>query len=60
MTTLPLLRIGCAAGFSGHRTGAAAPRVKALIDAGRWLADMPNSGARDMRLRAALPQAGLR
>jgi hypothetical protein len=34
MTTLPLLRIGCAAGFSGDRTDAAAPVVRALIDAG--------------------------
>ncbi|HEY5324930.1 MAG TPA: acyclic terpene utilization AtuA family protein, partial [Caldimonas sp.] len=30
----PLLRIGCAAGFSGDRTDAAAPVVEALIAAG--------------------------
>jgi hypothetical protein len=29
--TRPLLRIGCAAGFSGDRTDAAAPVVHALI-----------------------------
>jgi len=34
MTNPPLLRIGCAAGFSGDRTDAAAPVVKALIAAG--------------------------
>ena len=32
--TPPLLRIGCAAGFSGDRTDAAAPVVEALISAG--------------------------
>jgi hypothetical protein len=32
--TPPLLRIGCAAGFSGDRTDAAAPVVEALIAAG--------------------------
>mgnify|MGYP003350900435 CR=1 FL=1 len=32
--TLPLLRIGCAAGFSGDRTDAAAPVVEALAAAG--------------------------
>lgn len=30
----PLLRIGCAAGFSGDRVDAAAPVVEALIAAG--------------------------
>jgi hypothetical protein len=32
--TPPLLRIGCAAGFSGDRTDAAAPVVEALVAAG--------------------------
>jgi hypothetical protein len=32
--TAPLLRVGCAAGFSGDRTDAAAPVVEALIAAG--------------------------
>jgi hypothetical protein len=34
MSTPPLLRIGCAAGFSGDRTDAAGPVVDALIAAG--------------------------
>jgi len=34
MSPSPLLRIGCAAGFSGDRTDAAAPVVDALIAAG--------------------------
>ena len=34
MATPPLLRIGCAAGFSGDRTDAAGPVVDALIAAG--------------------------
>lgn len=34
MTAPPLLRIGCAAGFSGDRTDAAGPVVDALIAAG--------------------------
>jgi len=35
LPSAPLLRIGCAAGFSGDRTDAAAPVVDALIAAGR-------------------------
>ena len=34
MATPPVLRIGCAAGFSGDRTDAAGPVVDALIAAG--------------------------
>ena len=34
MTTPSILRVGCAAGFSGDRTDAAAPVVAALIAAG--------------------------
>lgn len=34
MTSAPLLRIGCAAGFSGDRTDAAGPVVEALVAAG--------------------------
>jgi hypothetical protein len=34
MTSRPLLRVGCAAGFSGDRTDAAAPVVDALAAAG--------------------------
>ncbi|MBI3369749.1 MAG: DUF1446 domain-containing protein, partial [Burkholderiales bacterium] len=33
MASSPLLRVGCAAGFSGDRTDAAAPVVRALIEA---------------------------
>ena len=32
---IPPLRIGCAAGFSGDRTDAAAPVVQALIASGQ-------------------------
>ena len=34
MPATPLLRVGCAAGFSGDRTDAAGPVVDALIAAG--------------------------
>ena len=34
MASSSLLRVGCAAGFSGDRTDAAAPVVDALIAAG--------------------------
>ena len=33
-SSLPILRVGCAAGFSGDRTDAAAPVVQALVDSG--------------------------
>jgi Acyclic terpene utilisation family protein AtuA len=33
-TNLPVLRVGCAAGFSGDRTDAAGPVVQALVDGG--------------------------
>ena len=35
MANMQTLRIGCAAGFSGDRTDAAAPVVRALIDSGQ-------------------------
>ena len=34
LTPAPVLRVGCAAGFSGDRLDAAAPVVQALVDAG--------------------------